>query len=106
MLDSEYFARPRCTWQIERRLSDAKGEAPPKQFRFDVGNSVEGAARLAHTDLRPARLDDFKADARFTPEQVAVFAAAARGYCMLFDGPAQTRSTESGRDFAEFGIRF
>jgi hypothetical protein len=78
-----------CRRRLEREHMGAKGNRSASA-RFAVSNRLTEDARVAHTELRSARLADFPTPIDLVSEQQRVYRAAAAGYVVLFaDRPAR-----------------
>jgi hypothetical protein len=78
-----------CRRRLERDLAGVRGHRD-RSARFAVNNRLVEDARVAHTELRSARIADFPTPADLVAEQQRVYAAAAAGYVAWFaDRPVQ-----------------
>jgi hypothetical protein len=76
-----------CGERVRRALRGQFGSKAGDQ-RFAVSSQIREDARLAHAELRAPAPGDFPDAGNLGPEQLAVYRAAARGYCTLFAEPA------------------
>jgi hypothetical protein len=95
-----------CRRKLAREHLGLRGQWNPPA-RFAVANRLVEDARVAHTELRAARVGDFPAPVDLLPEQQRVYGAAAGGYVALFaDRPALAVTVDAWEtELPDFEVR-
>jgi hypothetical protein len=79
-----------CARRIALEMEPGRDRAKPNwgaKSGFELANRIQSDATNAHAELRGATAADFPRPSDLTPEEQAVYGAAAAGYVALFPEP-------------------
>lgn len=95
-----------CRRKLAREHLGLRGQWNPPA-RFAVANRLVEDARVAHAELRAARVTDFPTPHDLLPEQQRLYDAAAGGYVALFAArPAIAVTVDAWEtELPDFGVR-